>query len=274
MKTWTITLLIFLFSLPLTAQNWQLLSTDPAGDGFVSSRADASEFSYRYDPVTDSIWFRMDLHSGFNPFNWGMNILVDTDLDPQTGREWPSFTNPFSFDVGLTVWVTGSPGNYSGTVGVSDANTMMSGNFSSLYQNNVTLMVDTVDSAYTIGLPRMHLDSLDATFDVLGSVGIAWESNDLAPDAGGVRIDELLNTHVQQPHKEHGFFLYPNPARELVRLSKPAHYQMVSPLGTVVAKGNTTFPNEEIELSHLPAGTYLLVVWEGREKIVLPLVHY
>lgn len=255
---------LIISSSSLSAQNWVSLATDPSGDGFFPSRPDAKEFFYYYDLSTDSLWFRMDVHGSVATGNWGLNILLDTDQDPSTGQTWPG-PSSFNFDIGITVWVTGSIGNYSGTVGVSDANSMMMGNFKALHANNITMIVDTVSNSYIIGLPRAHADAADAKFDLVASVGISAEVNDDIPNSGALNIDESLLSMDNLASKKIQVSVYPNPASDIIHiqsdLMNEGHnysYGIYDMSGRLRLRGQVDKNSNTIDISSLNKGAYLI----------------
>lgn len=194
-------LLLALLSTQCLAQkDWRTLSDDPENDGFFADRPDAKTLQYYYDDSTDSLWFKLETHGQLKVDNWGINLMVDVDQNPSTGSKWPGQNNQFSFDKIVTVWVTGAPGNYSGTIGISTDQQMMSGNPTALFKNNLTLQVDTSNNTYAIGMKREELDPDDIHFDVIASIGISGEVNDDIPSSGNATISRWplsVNTKSQ-----------------------------------------------------------------------------
>lgn len=278
-KAYVFAVLLFTCLQTVTAQDWTSLATDPEGDGFIPGRPDAKEIFYYYDAGTDSMWFRTDVYGTLATSNWGFNLLVDTDQDQSNGTAWPGPNNAFKFDIGLTVWVTGSPGNYSGTIGVATGGAMFSGNFTELYQNNVTLQVDENTNSYIIGLPRTHLDPDDAKFNCIASIGVSMEVNDDTPNTGNLVIEEEVISSVGEPEAI-VFGVYPNPASAYLSVQLPIHiatpetrYVVYDLLGRQRLSGSFSGEANAVRLETLEDGVYILRIhsagiWGERRFVV------
>jgi len=262
MKTF-LSLFLLLISFSISAQEWVQLSDDPEGDGFFPKRQDARDFAYWYDKASDSIWFKLSVYGDLDIDNWGFNIIFDTDLNDATGRNWPAPQNNFSFDISLTVWVTGSLGNYKGTIGMATANDMMSGRFTALYQNNIRLMVDTTANAYIVALPRKHIDPEDINFEVFASIGISGEANDYVPNTGGMPINLSLNVKNRQAAQP-AVHAYPNPCSNHINIvlpnasQGPFRYHIADITGNIHLPGQTDASSFTLNIDALKPGYYLL----------------
>lgn len=167
-------------------------------------------------------------------------MLIDVDQDQSTGSKWPGQNNQFSFDRIATVWVTGTTGNYSGTIGVSTAQQMMSGNPTGLFKDNITLQIDEAGNAYILlGLKREELDPDDIHFDLIASVGISGEVNDDIPSSGKVSISKWPLTTLEKSAPNLPSIHYQSANRQLniIGASASHSYAFYDGHGRLLAEG-------------------------------------
>lgn len=167
---------------------WKQLTADPANDGRNPSWAEAKALSYYYDAPTDTLWFKFDLERLPNPNAFGINLVVDTDQNQQTGANWWGNNKTFKYDRLVTVWVikTG-PARYRGSVGIGDTRGIQLGRYTNLSHHNLAFSADPEKKIFLLGFKSAELDP-DGRFDLLGEVGsnVGW--NDDVPDSGFVTL--------------------------------------------------------------------------------------
>ncbi|MFT4670289.1 MAG: hypothetical protein ACI9HJ_001869, partial [Ulvibacter sp.] len=77
---------------------------------------------------------------------------------------------------------------------------------------------------------------------------------------------ELLGVNKQ----ELSIGLYPNPTNNIVNLEilEDVHFELISPLGQHILKGNLSGDNKQIDLSQFPAGMYYLYIEGQINKLI------
>ncbi|MCI0693440.1 tetratricopeptide repeat protein [candidate division KSB1 bacterium] len=167
---------------------WKQLTADPANDGRNPNWAEAKALSFYYDAPTDTLWFKFDLERLPNPNAFGLNLIVDTDQNQQTGASWWGNNKTFKYDRLVTVWVikTG-PNRYRGSVGIGDTHGIQLGRYTNLFQNNLAFHADAEKKIFLLGFKSAELDN-DGRFDLMGEVGsnVGW--NDDVPDSSFVTL--------------------------------------------------------------------------------------
>ncbi len=167
---------------------WKQLATDPANDGRNPNWAEAKALSYYYDTSTDTIWFKFDLERLPNPNAFGINLVVDTDQNQQTGANWWGNNKTFKYDRLVTVWVikTG-PNRYRGSVGIGDTHGIQLGSYTNLFHHNLAFGADVERKIFLLGFKSADLDN-DGHFNLIGEVGsnVGW--NDDMPDSSFVTL--------------------------------------------------------------------------------------
>jgi len=168
---------------------WKQLAAESANDGRNPNWAEAKALSFYYDASTDTLWFKFDLERLPNPNAFGLNLIVDTDQNQQTGANWWGNNKTFKYDRLVTVWVikTG-PNRYRGAVGIGDTHGIQRGRYTNLFQNNLAFRADAEKKIFLLGFKSAELDK-DGQFDLMGEVGsnVGW--NDDVPDSGFVTLD-------------------------------------------------------------------------------------
>jgi hypothetical protein len=117
-----------------------------------------------------------------------VNLVVDTDGDQQTGRQWWGANRQFTWDRLVTVWLTRTEeGAYRGTVGVGDPEGVKLFDFANLVRGKIEFILPSNEHAVVIGVPRAFLgEAEDVT--LVGAVGSNTSWNGDLPDSGSTRI--------------------------------------------------------------------------------------
>jgi hypothetical protein len=163
---------------------WKQLANDPANDGRNPNWAEVKALSFYYDAPTDTVWFKFDLERLPNPDAFGINLVVDTDQNQQTGANWWGNNKTFKYDRLVTVWVIKiGPHRYRGSVGIGDTHGIQLGRYTNLFHKNLAFHADAEERIFLLGFKSAELDK-DGRFDLIGEVGsnVGW--NDDVPDSG------------------------------------------------------------------------------------------
>jgi tetratricopeptide (TPR) repeat protein len=167
---------------------WTLLATDTEGDGRNPGWADVKALSVHFDEATDTLWLKLNLSRLPNPDAFGINLVVDTDQDQQTGAHWWGGNRAFKYDKLVSVWVIKDAENaYRGTAGIADVRGVQLGRFTNLAQNNLAFRVAAESNMMLLGFKYKDLDD-DGEMSLIAAVGshVGW--NDDIPDTNSVQI--------------------------------------------------------------------------------------
>ncbi|MGH7495036.1 MAG: hypothetical protein ACREOO_21900 [bacterium] len=167
---------------------WTLLATDKDSDGRNPSWADVKALSSHFDEATDTLWLKLDLSRLPNPDAFGINLVVDTDLDQRTGAHWWGSNRAFKYDKLVSVWVIKDTDDaYRGTAGIADVRGVQLGRFTNLAQNNLAFRVTAESNTILLGFKYKDLDD-DGEMNLIAAVGshVGW--NDDVPDSNSVKI--------------------------------------------------------------------------------------
>jgi hypothetical protein len=174
-----------------SASGWRRLGEDPAGDGADPAGTDAAAVSLldggAAGAVSDTLWFRIDLHRLADPERFGINLAIDTDLDAATGQPWWGRNRAFTYDRVVTAWVVRQGRRYSGTIGVADAAHAAIFRLSNLSRDVPALALDPARPAILVGLPASLVDD-DGRFRLVVAVGSHLNWNDDLPDRGSLEV--------------------------------------------------------------------------------------
>ncbi len=259
---------------------WTTIATDPAGDGANPQLMDGTLLEYRYDAVSDSLWFRATVvsMSTVNTQEVGMNVHLYYSGGGQTFDFWsPDVNNASNNALGwhrmLTTWVTGTPpSNYSGTIGICDLAGFNSENFTNLSSNNISVRIDQSARTITLGLLRaaaIPASALTSPIQVAAAVGAhnGWNDDiyvsgatmDLSPSS----IGDGAGTTVR-------VMAYPNPNTGQFRLdlqgsgfTPKAEVMVMDNTGRIVFRSAANSLQPEVALEDVAGGIYLLRVSEG-----------
>ncbi len=168
---------------------WTQLATDAENDGRHPNWADAKALSYFYDASNDTLWLKLDLSRLPNPNAFGINLVVDTDQNQQTGANWWGGNRAFKYDKLVSVWVIKAAGNsYRGTVGIADARGVQLGRYTNLFQNNLAFSADSEKKTMLLGCKSTDLDD-DGNFNMIAAVGSNAGWNDDVPDTNSIAVN-------------------------------------------------------------------------------------
>ncbi|MEQ8766445.1 MAG: hypothetical protein RL885_21205 [Planctomycetota bacterium] len=165
---------------------WQTAAIDPEGDA--TSGVDGKEFSWAYQAEGDWLWLRFTCHEAFDAKSLGVNLIVDGDLDAETGEPWWG-GNEVSFDRLVSVWITlGKDQLYRGFVGIGSASSAVSGDPTDLLRGGLGFCLADDGKSILVRVPRATLDD-DGRLRVLAAVGTHTGWSDDIPSRGMVDID-------------------------------------------------------------------------------------
>lgn len=171
---------------------WRKVAEDSAGDGQNPAFADVNELYIAFDRASDSVWIKFSLSSLPDARKFGVNVIVDSDLDQNTGMAWWGANRDFRFDHLVTAWVVRDTGDgIWGTIGIAGSQQCGRGVFTSQAQNNLAISLDMNNSVIVIGF---HLSDLQPgrTIRFICAVGSNRQWNDDIPDDGFIQV--LLDT--------------------------------------------------------------------------------
>lgn len=269
----TVLNLCLLFSFNLRGQ-YQLLAADPSNDGANPQLADGTHFAYHYDAQSDSLYFRVELNS-LTPSmasGFGCNVMVNLFSTEPTFNFWGQ-DNQLPYHYLLTAWITGSPpSNYTGTIGIADANGVNAQNYTNLYQNNIQISIEPNLTRVTFAVKRE--DIMPARFQspstgilsasVAAAVGSnqSWNDDLFDPDS---RIQIDMNSIGLKESSSSNFELYPNPCSGLLYLDldKDQSIEIIDLQGRVLQSLNY-LKGQAIDLSFLKAGLYQIRTASGQ----------
>lgn len=194
-RTLLAALAVSLFSLvggvssTLQGQTWAEIATDGQGDGASPALNDGKSLSWYYNRATDTLWFRVEVYSPMATDAFGVNIVLDTDGNPNNGDAWWGSNGGFRYDKLITVWVTRSGQGYVGTIGVANPAGVAAGDYTNLFQNNMQVILDPSQNSYVIGIERSQIDD-DGNMRAIAAVGSNQFWNDDIPNIGAGTIDD------------------------------------------------------------------------------------
>jgi hypothetical protein len=166
---------------PLSRLAWRELAEDPGGDG-KPRLPDARALSVATDPGRSIVWLRIDLQDAI-PAEWmGVNLVLDTDGDPENGTPWWGKNTSFKFDRLVTAWVFVAQDHYEGMIGVAPPDQVAAGLVTS--DDDLHLALDRSARRVYLGVPS-RLFSLTQVRAV-AAVGSSFIFSDDLPDTGAV----------------------------------------------------------------------------------------
>ena len=129
---------------------WTSLATDGTGDGASSTLLDGKGLSYRYDPSTDTIFFKIDVVTAVNP-PFGINIVFNvTGAGAATIWNTPQNTN-FPYNRIITAWYATAT---TGILGIADAVGFTSGNYTNIKSMGVAVSANFSANYYIVAVKR------------------------------------------------------------------------------------------------------------------------
>lgn len=198
---------------------WGTLAMDATGDGSVGGPnfLDGTKLEYRYDNMSDSIWFRVTVTNVLNA-NYGINIIMNV-TDGGTTAKWFGTNSSFDYNRVITAWVTSGT---SGTVGITDASGFGTMNYTKLGANNIDIQVDATNKTYTLGMKRTAIyNDTVLKADIIAGVGSNQYWDDDVPNigSGGIDVAPTLSIHAIS-HSNPDFTIYPNPAQSMLNIKR------------------------------------------------------
>ncbi|HYV19422.1 MAG TPA: hypothetical protein VFC25_10390 [Verrucomicrobiae bacterium] len=165
---------------PLQRLAWRQLATDPDGDG-KPGLPDARALFTAVDPQRQITWVRIDLRDDI-PATWvGVNLILDTDGDPDDGSPWWGKNAAFKFDRLVTAWVFTASDHYEGMIGIAPPDQVAQGYVVS--DDDLHLALDRPARRVYLGVPSGILDEKTRA---VAAVGSSFLFSDDLPDSGAV----------------------------------------------------------------------------------------
>jgi len=167
---------------PLRRLAWRQLAADADGDG-KPGLPDARALFTAVDPRRPITWVRIDLRDDI-PASWmGVNLILDTDGDPQDGGPWWGKNAGFKFDRLVTAWVFSASDHYEGMIGIAPPDQVTRGFVVS--DDEVHLALDRPARRVYLGIPS---GILDGKTRMVAAVGSSFLFSDDLPDSGAVTL--------------------------------------------------------------------------------------
>jgi hypothetical protein len=163
------------------AGSWEELARDAPGDGQSAALPDATSLSVWRRGSGDRVWFRIGLREAA-PERWlGLNLVLDTDGDPDDGAAWWGSNAAFHYDRLVTVWLFRTNHGYQGVAGIAEAPSVAEGEMMA-GGTDVLVALDRDPAAFLVGVPRAALGT--GTVRLVAAVGSALMHNDDVPGEG------------------------------------------------------------------------------------------
>jgi hypothetical protein len=172
---------------PLRPLAWRQLATDPEGDG-KPGLPDARALYAAVDPRRPITWVRIDLRDDL-PATWiGVNLVLDTDGDPEDGAAWRGKNTAFKFDRLVTAWVFSAMDHYEGMIGIAPPDQVSQGFVVS--DDEVHLALDRYARRVYLGVPSTTFDEKTRA---VAAVGSSFLFSDDLPESGAVALVPASN---------------------------------------------------------------------------------
>ncbi len=163
----------------LRALPWKVLATDPSGDDNRRGWGDGRTFAFHHDPAGDTLWFRWELHDGYDPETPAVSVAFDTDSNQLTGAPWYGSNKDFRFEVLVSVGpLDRVQGGWRGYNGVTDSVGVVTQSWMNRQQGGLVFYTDAPFEAYYLGVARSDVSPALERFNVIGSVGRRARWND------------------------------------------------------------------------------------------------
>ena len=251
---------------------WILVNGDATGDGANPVLMDGTQLEYLYNETTDSLFFRVTT-SGISTAqsqDVGVNVMVNIPNGGNTFNFWGN-DNMDPWHKLVTTWVTGSaPSAYSGTNGIADVVGVGANNFTNLYQNNISIVVNPTASTIVIGMNRSDLISnaqMGSGIAVAAAVGAStsWNDDIYLPGATITVSPQGIFDGLEAEQLS----IYPNPSNGLFGLdltstdfTTNAVVEVLDNTGRVVYQSAVNGLKMNIDLADVATGIYMLQVRE------------
>ena len=176
------------------AHPWRTLATDAAGDGQRAEQGDGKSFAFHHDVEGDTLWFRWELHGGFDALTPAVSVSFDVDADQSNGLEWYGTNERFRFErvasVGPLETVSEGVRGYNG---ITDSAGVRTQSWMNQQSGGLVFYADPVGESYYLGIARSDVSPEMNRFHVIGSVGRNARWNDDIGEDGFAAI--TLDSH-------------------------------------------------------------------------------
>ncbi|MCB0698627.1 MAG: T9SS type A sorting domain-containing protein [Chitinophagales bacterium] len=264
----TLLLVIIFMSLTIASfAQWTTLASDGVGDGSSGGPTflDGTKLEYRYDDMSDSVWFRVTVANVLNA-NYGINIIMNVTGAGATVN-WFGSNTSFKYNRIITAWITSGT---SGTVGITDAAGFGGGNYTKLGANNVNISIDATNKTYTLGLKRTSIyNDTVLKADIIAGVGSNQYWDDDVPNSGSgsVNLKPAPSSIESLDLNSAGYSIYPNPSNGMVNITRSnagtrAQIVILNNIGQNVysAQMGTNDTNLSINMSSYSKGLYFIKI--------------
>jgi hypothetical protein len=248
-------LLLILFTTFLTnlsqTQNYQLIATDPMGDG-ISLENDAENLYYAIDSQNDSLWFKIEVFAP--PVDFFCSICIDNDNNVNSGRLFYGNNTAIKCDRTINIYY-GAIGFYGEVLDSLQAFTPL--------PYNVNVIEE--DSVFKCNLKLSDiLNGNNYDLKVIAMIGQGHVPlpNDDIPDSGFLSIPLGIVGIDQFFYTEILLDVFPNPFENSVTLNYPEKIESILIFnihGQLIYSQYKT-DIDEINLSFLHSGVYLIKV--------------
>ena len=266
-------LVLIFFSLSSAySQEWETISGDATNDVTRTDWADCTKMEYLYNESADELSFRFTISNMSSAIaaDFGINVMVNIEGSSSGKFNFWGMNNRDKFHYILTAWVTGTPpSNYSGTIGVANANGAKNNIMNNLHIDNLDLQVDegagtiTVSVARDEFIPDEELGTGKTNVTFAGATGNSMGWNDDVYNASKV-ISLPIGTPVGVTPKisTSGLGIYPNPATSQVNITGinnlSSAFTIYNHLGQVVLQG--ILNNGTVDVSALNEGIFFITL--------------
>lgn len=246
-----------------TFAQWTAISSDPAGDGMSTTPLDGTKLEYRYDDMTDSVWFRITT-SNFLNANYGLNIVLDVTGAGAQGTWWGNQNSSFKYNRLITAWISSGT---MGVVGITDPAGAASNNYTKIANGSkINIAIDAATKTYTLGMKRTDIyNGATLNAKVIAATGSNTGWNDDLPNTGSGTITLTPNTtSIESLHSTNAVFsVYPNPSNGAFTLIHSGTTGTIAVYSLTGIKLFETIANQKetnINLSSLAAGSYIIAL--------------
>lgn len=261
MRKLLFSLLAATFCISAASAQWTSLGTDPVGDQSASPGLDGTKLEYRYDGVSDSVWFRVTVNQ-FMTDNYGINIILDVTGGGTQGNWWGYQNATFKYNRLITAWISSGSGSI---VGISDAAGAASSNFTNIAPaSKVEITTNASTKTYTIGMKRTDIyngNTLNARVIAATGSNSGWGDDVPNSGFGTINLTPTPST-VGSIAERQTFRIYPNPSNGIVTIDnnsdETVQIKVYDVTGTVVHSATKSGKQIKIELNHLQAGNYFI----------------
>ncbi len=246
---------------------WTTLASDGSGDGSNASLLDGAKLEYRYDDMTDSVWFRVTVNN-YKAYGYGINIVLNVTGAGATGTWWGNQNSSFQYNRLITAWISTPP---MGTVGITDPAGAAASNYTKIAgASKISIVGDPSGKTYTLGMKRTDIyNSTSLTANVIAAVGSNMSWNDDLPNTNyGTMTLTPNTTSVTTISNTQQFAICPNPSNGVFTIERKveseADIAVYNVAGVKVFTSSTGNKQVNLDLSHLNAGMYFVQLTDER----------